>query len=160
MGLGHLIALGANMNYSVIPTGAGVGLFYKYACSFRHCSILFSYIYIFLSPRKMGLAWFPYLRAGRKPPLLRDYSALMHFQRIPLHSPPFTDDKTESKRCSNLQTVTQILNHGVRVLTHTHLVPYCALSSSSRWKMKCVPDNLCSHSQLKATHIPAYCPGT
>lgn len=27
MGLGHLIALGANMNYSVKPTGAGMGFY-------------------------------------------------------------------------------------------------------------------------------------
>lgn len=39
------------------------GSFYQWACSLRHCSILFSCIL----ERKMGLVWFPYFGGGRKP---------------------------------------------------------------------------------------------
>lgn len=45
------------------------GFLYQWACSFWHCSILFSCIL----ERKMGLVWFPHFGGGRKPHWLSGY---------------------------------------------------------------------------------------
>lgn len=113
VGLGHLIALGANMNYSAILTWAGRTL---------HTNVLafsdiawFCFIYFPASPRSVGLVWFLQKAwDGRKPCLwvttvFQSLGALMCFPESSLQSFILLGSQiikqsqrgSETKKCTN-----------------------------------------------------------
>lgn len=115
VGLGHLIALGANMNYSVIPTRAGVGLYTNVPSLSWHCTILSSYIF-FPPLQEDGISWASSFE-GRKEATFIEWLLCSKPVQAPLYalslnplyspgvepkSPSFTDGKTELKMFKDL----------------------------------------------------------
>lgn len=105
VGLGHLIALGANMNYSVILTWAGMGLHTDVLALSYTARIHFIYFPPIFWEDRISLVysfgWMEESHIYWVFTVLQGLGTLIHFGwifSIILLTSSFTDDKTESKR--------------------------------------------------------------